>query len=217
MRTISRMLLAVLLAGAVAQAAETWTRLHCALDKPDGSSTDSSYSVLTGPSEPRIQRTRVLYNTIGGRQLVADLSFKRAADGKPADSRWMNFYLLPGGRHLNISIVAQHLDVYLDGDALQTLDMNKAAQSLGEFHQLRELLPPSLLEGVRELAVTGNALEPAFRTEAKLLLETVLAGDDELSEIPTLVRRVKLPLAPLTAEDRPLPAEEAFGVLFKAE
>lgn len=217
MRSISRMLVAVLLAGSVVHAAETWTRLHCALDKPDGASTEASYTVLTGPAEPRMQRTRVLYNTLGGRQLVADLSFKRSADGKPGDSRWMNLYLLPGGRHLNISIVAQHLDVYLDGEALQTLDLAKAAESIGEFQQLRELLPPSLLQAVRELALTGEALEPAFRTEAQLLLKTVLAGDDELNDLPTLVRRVELPVAPFTADDRPAKAEEAFGVLFKAE
>jgi hypothetical protein len=198
-------------AAVAADASEQWIRSHVRLETPDGRDSGSSYTLLVGPDDGRMKTRRVLLTTLDGRQLVADFSVKTGRTaGEPA-SRWLNLFLLPGGRHLNISIVANQYELQFGGEAVQVLALEDAPRSAGEFGQVREMIAPSLLAGVRELVRLGLDLEPGWREEAELLAATLLLGDDQLEPIPEQRPRVLVEPSPFDPHQQPLPAELEFG------
>lgn len=190
-----------------------WTRRHCRLVDSAGEATASSYSILTGPALHKKLHRRVLLTTLAGRQLVVDLVQKpESRDG--GTSRWLSFFLLPAGRHLNLALVSGRLETLLDGTALQTLNLDDAPTAAAEFAQVREMLPESLLVAIREWTRVGLSWEPRLREDAGLLQRTLLLGDELLSELPAASLRVEAEESPLSGDESPLPAEQPFGVQF---
>jgi hypothetical protein len=187
------------------------------LETPDGRDTGSSYTLLVGPDDGRMKTRRVLLTTLGGRQLVADFSVKTGRHAGEPVSRWLNLFLLPGGRHLNISIVANQYELQFGGEAVQVLPLEAAPRSAGEFGQVREVIAPSLLAGVRELVRLGLDLEPGWREEAELLAATFLFGDDLLEAVPEQKPRVLVEPSPFDPHQQPLPAELEFGPQYFVE
>jgi hypothetical protein len=167
------MVLCVTSPAAGAARSSGWSRARFEVDAT-GPTPACAYTIIQDAGAAPATRQRVLFTDAQGRHLVVELKLKPGKSPDAPQSRWMNFYLLPGGHHLALAFVAGNVDVHLDATSILSTPVDHVSAS--QFADLRGQLPEGLAVAIDEFARIGLTREPALNDAAELLAQTLLVG-----------------------------------------
>ncbi len=209
---LSMILMGVSVALGGAPDERSWVRLRYEVT-PSAGVPAASYTIIETLSKTRSQRARVLFSDAVGHNLRVDLRVKPSRQKELSDSRWSQFFTVPDGDALAISLVAGQVEIHRHGQLLISYDAKEGLpdEDLARAIALRTSLPDDLMAGLKAFVRVGLAREAAFTDEALVLSELLFPELGSLSLDETKKKEVVAIIGFDPDEHPPLPGERVFA------